>query len=258
MGVTVRSAKPAFLTGEIKIWPTNTIPTGWVLCGGQPLDYLTYQTLFQTLTGGGASNGPFGYDAGAGLSATYTADAGTDVLTSAGHGLSNGQIVRLDSTSFPPGGLSLGTNYYVINKTTDTFQLSLTSGGSAIDITTAGSGTQTWISNFKTPDLRGRAPFGKDDMGGTAANRITSGGSGIIGNVLTSTGGTETHTLTTAEMPAHTHGYGFSVANTTQTAAGVRDNLNAPTPAQQTTSTGGGGAHNNMPPCLILNYIIKT
>ena len=58
---------------------------------------------------------------------------------------------------------------------------------------------------FRVPDLRGRMPVGKDNMGGTAASRLTSGGSGVDGATLGATGGAETHTMTTTEMPSHTH-----------------------------------------------------
>src|SRR5262249_3703060 len=64
----------------------------------------------------------------------------------------------------------------------------------------AGDGSST----FNIPDLRGYMLAGKDDMGGSAANRITNGGSGIIGTTLGATGGLETHTLTTAQLPTVT------------------------------------------------------
>lgn len=66
----------------------------------------------------------------------------------------------------------------------------------------AGNGTTT----FNLPDLRGRVIAGVDNMGGTQGNRITSGGSGINGTTLGASGGAETHTLTTAQMPVHNHG----------------------------------------------------
>lgn len=114
-----------------------------------------------------------------------------------------------------------------------------------------GDGTTT----FDLPDLRGRVVAGQDDMGGTSANRLTSP---LNGDTLGATGGAESHTLTTPEMPAHTHplsqvvgisaaGAGFTeVATNTNRAATVSD------------STGGGGAHNNVQPTFIGNWMIKT
>lgn len=65
---------------------------------------------------------------------------------------------------------------------------------------------QDGSGNPKIPDMRGRVAAGLDNMGGTAANRITAGGSGIAGTTLGAAGGAETHTLTDAQMPAHAHG----------------------------------------------------
>jgi microcystin-dependent protein len=55
------------------------------------------------------------------------------------------------------------------------------------------------------PDLRGRVAVGKDNMGGTAANRMTAGGSGVAGTTLGTSGGGETLVLITANLPAHNH-----------------------------------------------------
>lgn len=65
----------------------------------------------------------------------------------------------------------------------------------------AGNGSTT----FNIPDLRGRAIAGKDNMGGTSANRLTGQSDGLNGDVLGASGGVETHTLTTAQIPSHLH-----------------------------------------------------
>jgi hypothetical protein len=80
----------------------------------------------------------------AAATATFTADDGTDVITSAAHGLSNGQAVRLTTTTTLPGGLALNTTYWVRDAATNTFKLAASSGGAAIDITSTGTGTHTW------------------------------------------------------------------------------------------------------------------
>jgi microcystin-dependent protein len=114
----------------------------------------------------------------------------------------------------------------------------------------AGDGSTT----FNLPDLRGRVAVGKDNMDGTSANRMTTGGSGIDGSTLGSAGGTQTHTLTTAQMPAHTHTDGWSGSySATLTCGGAQAGTSV-----NTGSTGGGGAHQNTQPSMILNKIIKT
>lgn len=61
------------------------------------------------------------------------------------------------------------------------------------------------FTSFNVPDLRGRTIVGKDDIGGSGIGRVTIGLSGIAGTVLGATGGTETVTLTTANLASHSH-----------------------------------------------------
>lgn len=117
-----------------------------------------------------------------------------------------------------------------------------------------GDGTTT----FNLPDMRGRVAAGADNMGGSAAGRLTSTTMSPDGNTLGATGGTQTHTLITAEMPAHTHSVPAQITNGVDIggggaylSAGLLNNGTS-------TSTGGGDAHLNVQPTLVLNYIIKT
>lgn len=72
-------------------------------------------------------------------------DTSGNTLTSNNHGLNNGAIVYTIGASLP-APLVQGTPYYIVNKTSNTFQLSLTLGGAAIDITSAGSGSIQWTT----------------------------------------------------------------------------------------------------------------
>ena len=80
----------------------------------------------------------------AGYMAPFTVNTGTDILTVANNPFSNGDVVRLyvtgGETKALPTGLSVNTDYYVIETSSNTFKLSTTSNGSAVDITASGTG----------------------------------------------------------------------------------------------------------------------
>ena len=121
-------------------------------------------------------------------------------------------------------------------------------------------------STFNLPDLRGRVIAALDSMGGQVAGRLTNQSGGVHGTVLGAGGGLETHTLTEAQLAAHTHGAGSYVINTggdaaqnTSSGAVFRQDLTRTTPVSGSSgSTGSGSAHNNVQPTLVLTYIIKT
>jgi microcystin-dependent protein len=130
------------------------------------------------------------------------------------------------------------------------------------------------------PDLRGRAFFGLDDMGNSAASRLGS----IITDETTNgaSGGAETVTLAEANLPSHTHtgttasngAHTHTVAYGTRTvdspsAVNVVDSVGSGVSSATTSSsgahthtfttnaTGSGDAHSNMPPAFLTTYIIK-
>lgn len=74
---------------------------------------------------------------------TVTATNATERINATAHVLINTDRVAFTTTGTLPTGLTAGVAYYVVNKTTNDFQVSLTSGGAAVTFTTDGTGTLT-------------------------------------------------------------------------------------------------------------------
>jgi len=126
------------------------------------------------------------------------------------------------------------------------------------------------IAKFALPDLRGRGITGLDDMGGTAANRIT----GVRGNELGNSGGVENVTIDASNLPEHEHdlqveGTQFyaildaAKGPTSPTSSIVFDAPTGLNQGQAVTTSGGiagttGQAMDIMNPFMSLNYIIDT
>jgi hypothetical protein len=94
--------------------------------------------VFDASTGGNLLYwGWLGSDAGRIFTATVA-----DVLTAPGHTLVNDDQVRVMPIpgATLPTGLSAGTTYFVISVSGDTFSLSTTQGGAAVNITASGAG----------------------------------------------------------------------------------------------------------------------
>lgn len=70
-------------------------------------------------------------------------NTGTETITLASNALFNTQVVRFTSTGTLPAGLSTGTTYFIVGATANTFQVSATSGGSPINLTSQGTGVHT-------------------------------------------------------------------------------------------------------------------
>jgi len=140
---------------------------------------------------------------------------------------------------------------------------------------TYGSGDNR--TTFNLPDLRGRSVFGREVMGGaTSSNRLTNTRPGNMnGLVLGATGGEDLHILDSSEASIRSHTHAFS-ANTTIYSG--RQSVDARSSGCDTSipSTECGGSvgmgyqfttqaasdpsatgHNNLPPLVFLNWVIK-
>jgi len=76
------------------------------------------------------------------LRAFVADDTAGDTIRSPSHGFANDDRVAFEAEDVGsiPTGLAAGTLYYVVSAATDTFKVSLTQGGAAVDITATGSG----------------------------------------------------------------------------------------------------------------------
>jgi microcystin-dependent protein len=120
------------------------------------------------------------------------------------------------------------------------------------------------VGYFRLPDLRGRTSVGV----GT--------GTGLTARALGASFGEESHVLTTAEIPSHTHTiveaahthnivHDSGVAGAVTAHEGNGVDLTAPNmttnstdPGITASNAGSGSGHNTMQPSLVLNFVIKA
>jgi microcystin-dependent protein len=124
-----------------------------------------------------------------------------------------------------------------------------------IGTTYGGDGQET----FKVPDLRGRVPVHQ-------GTNPSNGSSFTLGE----SAGVETVTLTTQQMPQHSHALAATTAIGTQANPGgnllansqgpqpyIQEDPDASLNAQALVATGGSQPHDNMQPYLGINFIIS-
>ena len=246
--------------GTIDAFLGTTAPTHWLLCDATARSNTTYVDLFDVLVPSISQ-----FLGAATTFATTDVDTSTDRITEPAHGLANGTVLYFTTTTTLPAPLTANTKYFVVGTATNDFQVSLTSGGAAENLTSQGAGTHSFYTTFNI-DLRGRAIVMVDG----AANRITSASTnGANADTLGGVGGAETHTLDTASIPSHSHlenvgtnggSAAWAVATGAVAATPNYDVANAGRTTAQpqiaTATTGGGGAHSNTQPWIALNYIV--
>jgi len=238
-------------TGDVKLTALPTARAGWLLMQGQSVSRTTYAALFAAL------NPVVG-------TATVSV-ASPAVVTRTAHGLSNGAAVFFTTTGALPTGLAANTTYYVTSATANTFSLSATRGGPAINTSGTQSGTHTLrfsvggVANsttFVVPDMRGRVPVGQD-------------GSQEQFNALGEAGGHK-------DLQAHQHVLGRNDQHAYPFIWGAGGNVHFSPDIQAVAGPSGGngaftmqnswdytevtgsGDSGNLQPYRVLNYIIKT
>jgi len=216
-------------------------PKGTLWCDGAAISRTTYARLFDAMV----------------LQFTGNTVSGNAVISAIANTSGVDVGMPLSGPNIPAGATVAS-----FTGTSITMSANATGPGTGVAIVVAPAGIGDGTTTFNLPDLRGRAPFGRDDMNGTAASRLTTGVSGIRGTRLGAAGGDErmhqhTHTITD---PGHTHPYaGFGFAGSTATGPGVINLGNGNTTSNTTGITNqnaGAGASQNVPPALVCNWVI--
>lgn len=217
--------------------PTDDVPSGFLEEDGSNISMTTYEDLYDVL----------GSDYGLGSGTSFTADSSTDVLTTVDHGLSDGDVVELSNSGGAlPSGLAASTKYYVVSSTTNTFQLSLTLGGSAVDFTSNGTGTHSWHTEFLLRDRRGLFTRGWDHGAGNdpdAASR-TDRGDGTTGDYV--------GTKQADEYGSHSHTVAVSDSYTYVSSTAASGG-----PTSRYGNTGSSGGNETRPKNINTMYCIK-
>lgn len=122
------------------MWSGTSAPTSWFLCDGTAVSRTTYSALFAitgTLYGVGDGSTTFnlpnfsgrvavGIQSATSIGTATITIASPGVITKASHGLADGDKVYFTTTGALPTGITASTEYFVVNSTTSTFQISNT------------------------------------------------------------------------------------------------------------------------------------
>lgn len=233
-------------TGTLMMWSSTVAPTNYLLCDGTAYSRASYSGLYTVVGNSFCRIGT--------LSTRTDADTGVITLNGGAQGITDS-----DTFNVYWAGDDSRTGMTITDVTLGAITVD---GGSGDDLPTEDD--IVWCSfnsnKFMVPDFRGRMGIGIDSSGGTSADVVVNANADTIGLG----DGYETHTLTEAELASHTHtiekrqwdassgGIGLTASGVTPLAWVSFSN------ELRNTETGGDTAHNNMPPWLAINYIIRT
>jgi microcystin-dependent protein len=237
-------------------------PPGWYLAYGQLVSRSSDLSLFSSLT----------------ITTTGNTHSNTTIDNLAqdlrGLGLEGGVVEG--------PGIALGTTLVSITATSLTLSQAAVATSAGVGIRFLPYGQGDGSTTFNLPDRRGRTLFGRDNMNGTAAGRLTGAtAQGINGIQLAANGGEQVHTQTAAEVGTHSHPNSLNdpshghpgstvpasgVGGATNVGVSGSGGINAPLAIANSTTgititnannTGAGNPFNLLPPGGISNIIIK-
>ena len=232
------SATGAAIPGEVKEWGGPKLPALYAWADGAAVSRATYSLALANLT----------------VTVTGTATSGSATISGVSEDLTGlgleGAVVE--------GTIGSTSGMTIVSVTSSTIVLSGNSGANgAISLQIFPHGRGNGSTTFNLPDRKGRVGIGRDNMGGTAANRVTATGTGNPGIAATRlgvAGGVDRHQLIVAQIPSHAHQY--SRDGTTGVTTGATTLFAGGETTPNTSSVGGDEAHPNVQPGIVMNYIV--
>lgn len=236
------------ITGEIKMWSTNTAPSGWLLCDGSAVSRTTYAVLFSVIgiiygAGNGSTtfnlpNGTDAFPVGAGNLYAIGSTGGTTAYTPAGtvssHTHGPGSYVTTAAGTVASHTHTMGNHTHTV--TSHSHPLS-SNGQACISVVGSGQLHQLAVGNSFAQNIT--AGLGSGNGSGTSTSS-----SALQGNTDGSTpvaSGTPSTNTSDATAPAFT-GSSTSITGTSDT----------------TQPTFTGTAATLTPPYFAVRFIIKT
>ena len=133
-------------------------------------------------------------------------------------------------------------------------------------------GTGDGSTTFNVIDMRGRLPIGQDNMGGSAASRVTTAGSSIDGMTIGANGGGQNVSILQGNLPnvtldgsvtyaANSSGIAYQPGGagaTVVSAMASGGNTSATTTSVSISLGGSGTVVNKMPPGIVVPYILRV
>lgn len=173
------------LVGTIKPWAGLVAPNQYAFSYGQELSRTTYSTLLTAITL---------------LVPNIVCTSASPILT----GFSDTTQINIGA-ALELSCVAAGTT--VTSKTASTVTVT---NNATVSTTANGTffpfGNGNGSTTFNVPDLRGYTLAGRDNMGGVVAGRLTTTYFGAnTPDAQGATGGSQSHTIITAELPQHRH-----------------------------------------------------
>jgi microcystin-dependent protein len=242
--------------GTIVMWAGNTAPDGWFLCDGTPIPVNELETGYKTLSckihSKEFSEGELNFFAFEILSINGNSNFG------------NATLKRYNNRWVSSGDWVNNNTGFEVTTWTDDCRYAY-KFYSDKQIYFNRQNITAKIEDYYSilmPDLQQKFPLGAVP-GKIGSDPDGNGYATDLGKI----GGEDMHILTPNEMPEHNHtfnvqSWGYSTAGndrvlTNNNDKGTNEEISASTGYPSISNTGGNQSHNNIPPFLAINFIIK-